>query len=164
MRKSLVVILSCGFLVLGVCPVALSQRIPEQRASNSASPPQPALQSIATGRQRISRENQTIAIFRGSQNIAVEYFTELVIARISDDKADPEKLSGVTVSLTRHAKERGQWDVFQGGASDGDTLALPENVFRIKKVLSSTAKDQVKVQIDGRVYRLEPGEVLLLLG
>jgi hypothetical protein len=54
--------------------------------------------------------------------------------------------------------------VFRGGASDGDTLALPENVFRIQKVLSSTVKDQVKVQIDGRVYRLEPGEVLLLLG
>jgi len=164
MKNSLVVILSAGFLVLGISEFGLSQKIPAQKNPNPASQPQPALASIATGTQRISRENQTIAIFRGSQNVAVDYFTELVIARMTDDKTDPEKLSGETVSPSRRTKERGKWLVFRGGASDGDTLALPENVFRIQKVLSSTVKDQVKVQIDGRVYRLEPGEVLLLLG
>jgi hypothetical protein len=164
MKKASVAILTASFLVLAICGVAVSQRIPEQKTPAPAGQPQPALQSIATGRQRISRGKQTIAISRGSQTVAVDYFTELVIARMTDDKTDLEKLSGVTVSLSRHINEREQWVVFRGGASDGETLALPENVFRIQKVLSSTARDQVKVRIDGQVYRLEPGEVLLLLG
>ncbi|PYU46195.1 MAG: hypothetical protein DMG54_04070 [Acidobacteria bacterium] len=49
-------------------------------------------------------------------------------------------------------------------ASDGEALILTENVFRIRQVVLSTEKDPVKLQIDGRVYSLEPGEVLLLLG
>src|SRR5260370_36673668 len=124
MRNPLVVIFSAGFLVLGISEFGLSQRIPAQKNPNPASQLQPALLSIATGKQRISRENQTIAIFRGSQNVAVDYFTELVIARMTDDKTDPEKLSGETVSLSRPTKERGQWLVFRCGASAGAPLAL----------------------------------------
>src|SRR5260370_33490412 len=127
MRNPLVVIVSAGFLVLGISEFGLSQRIPAQKNPNPASQLQPALLSIATGKQRISRENQTIVIFRGSQNVAVDYFTELVIARMTDDKTDPEKLSRVTVSLSRHTKERGQWLVFRGGTSDRDPPAPPEN-------------------------------------
>ena len=85
---------------------------------------------------------------------------------MTDDKADLGELIGEPVSLGRHPKRRDQWNIFLGGVGQGfgDGTVLPENVFRIQNVLSSTARDQVKVQIDGRVYRLEPGEVLLLLG
>lgn len=98
------------------------------------------------------------------------YFTELVIARIVRDfslferRADPQRLSGLTVCLARDAKAPDRWNIFPGGASDGEALITPENVFRIRQVLSSTEKDPVKIQIDGRVYRLEPGEVLFLMG
>ena len=91
----------------------------------------------------------------------------LLRRRLTDDKTDPEKLTGETISLSRSTTDRAQWNVFRGGASGAsadDALTMAENVFRIQKVLLSTAEGRVKVQIDGRVYRLEPGEVLLLLG
>ena len=43
------------------------------------------------------RGNQTIAIFRGRQNIAADYFTELVIVRMTNDKIGPEKLTDETI-------------------------------------------------------------------
>jgi|SRR5215469_8973725 len=173
MKKASIVILTAGFLVSGVGDSAQSpppQKTSEQKTSNSTNQPEPAFRRIAIGRQRISREKQTIAISRGSQDVVASYFTELVIAKIVDDfslrarKPDPQSLNGLTVSLARDAKVPDRWNIFPGGASDGEALILTENVFRIRQVVSSTEKDQVKVQIDGRVYSLEPGEVLLLLG
>lgn len=173
MKKAAIVILTAGFIVSGVdnsAHSAPSQKTSEQKTPNSADQPQPALRPIAIGRQRISREKQTIAISRGSQKVMANYFTELLIARIVRDfsffarAADPQRLSGLTVSLARDAKAPDLWNIFPGGASDGEALILTENVFRIRQVVSSTEKDQVRLQIDGRVYTLEPGEVLLLLG
>ena len=62
------------------------------------------------------------------------------------------------------AKSLGAEILEEPWASDGKALILTENVFRIRQVVSSTEKEQVRLQIDGRVYTLEPGEVLLLLG
>lgn len=173
MKKVPVLLLTAGFLVSGVdnsAHSAPSQKTSEQKTPDSADQPQPASRPIAIGRQRISREKQTIAISRGSQKIVANYFTELVIARIVRDfslfarTADPQRLSGLTVSLARDAKAPDRWNIFPGGASDGEALILTENVFRIRQVLSATERDPVKIQIDGRVYHLEPGEVLFLLG
>lgn len=170
MRKASFVILTAGFLILGIGDRAWSQKTPEAKPPNLTNQPQPALRPIATGRQRISREKQTMAIFRGSQEIVAHYFTECMIARIVYDfslgarKADPQRLNGLTVSLVRDAEVPDRWNIFPGGAADGEALILPENVFRIQQVVSSTEKDQVRVQIGGRVYRLLSGEVLLLLG
>ena len=173
MKKASVVVLTAGFLVFGMCDIpqsAQSQKTSEQKKPNLANQPQPAFRRIAIGRQRISREKQTIAISRGSQEVVANYFTELMIAKIVDDfslrarKPDPQSLNGLTVCLARDAKFPDLWNIFPGGASDGEALILTENVFRIHQVVLSTEKDPVKVQVDGRVYRLEPGEVLLLLG
>ena len=174
MKKLSVVVLTAGFLVFGMCDIAQSaqlQKTSEQKTPNSANQPQPAFRPIAIGRQRISREKQTIAILRGSRDVVVNYFTELMIAKIMEDvaniiarKAYPQRLNGLTVFLARDAKFPDLWNIFPGGASDGEALILPENVFRIRQVVLSTEKDPVKLQIDGRVYSLEPGEVLLLLG
>jgi len=173
MKKASIVILTAGFFVSGVgnnAQSAPSQKTSEQKTPNSANQPQPAFRPIAIGRQRISREKQTIAILRGSQDVVATYFTELVIAKIVDDfslfarKADPQRLNGLTVSLVRDAKVPDRWHIFSGGVSDGDALILTENVFRIQQVVSSSEKDQVRLRIDGRVYSLGPGEVLLLLG
>jgi hypothetical protein len=81
-----------------------------------------------------------------------------------DDTVDPKNLKGVTVSLARAADVKGRWNVFRGAVSDGEALVLAGNAFRVRQVLSSTKRDPVKIQIDGRVYHLEPGEVLFLLG
>lgn len=172
MKKASVVVLTVGFLVFGMCDIAQSaqsQKTSEQK-TNLANQPQPAFRRIAIGRQRISREKQTITISRGSQDVVASYFTELMVAKIVDDfslrarKPDPQSLNGLTVCLARDAKFPDLWNIFPGGASDGEALILTENVFRIHQVVLSTEKDPVKVQVDGRVYRLEPGEVLLLLG
>jgi hypothetical protein len=173
MRKVSAVVLTAGFLVFGMCDIAQSaqlQKTSEQKTPDSANQPQPAFLPIAIGRQRISREKQTIAILRGSRDVVVNYFTELIVAKRIDvsniiaGKADPQRLNGLTVFLARDAKFPDLWNIFPGGASDGEALILTENVFRIRQVVLSTQKDPVKLQLDGRVYRLEPGEVLLLLG
>src|SRR6266576_4310026 len=173
MKKVSVVVLTAGFLVFGMCDIAQSaqlQKTSEQKTPNSANQPQPAFLPIAIGRQRISREKQTIAILRGSRDVVVNYFTELMIAKIMDApniiarKAYPQRLNGLTVFLARDAKFPDLWNIFPGGASDGEALILTENVFFFFNDTATTEKDPVKLQIDGRVYSLEPGEVLLLLG
>src|SRR5947209_283776 len=161
MKKVSVVVLTAGFLVFGMCDIAQSaqlQKTSEQKTPNSANQPQPAFLPIAIGRQRISREKQTIAILRGSRDVVANYFTELIIAKIIDvqniiaRKADPQRLNGLTVFLAPDAKFPDLWNIFPGGASDGEALILTENVFRIRQVVLSTEKDPVKFQIDGRVY------------
>lgn len=96
----------------------------------------------------------------------LDYFAELVIARMTDDKSDPEKLMHKTVLLVRGTKDRDEWSVFLGGGALGPAResSLIENSFRVQKVLSSTVREQVSVQIDGSSYSLKPGEVLLVLG
>lgn len=176
MKKVSVVLLIAGLLFLSTCDIAPAQTIPERKIPNSGSQLQSAFHPIAIGRQRISREKQTIAISRGNcdvlrpaggrclDDVVSSYFTDLVIAKMADDfslfarNTDPQKLNGMAVSLARDPKVPDRWNILSGGASDA------ENVFRIRQVVSSTEKDQVRLQIDGRVYTLEPGEVLLLLG
>ncbi len=164
MERPWTAILLVSLLVFCDCGDATSRGIQEQNALQSTSQVQATLQPIATGKHRISRELQTIAIFQGNQNITVDYFTELVIGTMTAKNAEPEKLEGNTISLTRDAKQKGRWIIFRGGASDGDTLTMAENEFRVQKVLTSTAHSPVKIEINGRVYRLQPGEILLLLG
>jgi hypothetical protein len=99
--------------------------------------------------------------------VPLDYFAELVIARMTDDKSDPEKLIGKTVLLVRNTKDGDEWSLFVGKAAlgpAGDAMSLPENVFRVEKVLSSTVNEQVRVQIDGSRYSLKQGEALLVLG
>lgn len=168
MKNRAFLIVSASLLVPVVCIAAQIQRIPKQSTAKAASVPQPAPRLVAIGKQRIPRDKQTIAISSGNQSVSVDYFTELMIATMTDDEAQPEKLAGETVSLERNPKQRDQWNVFTGGGAirlrDSDSMILPGNVFRIEKVLPSTAKNQVKVQVDGQVFRLRPGEVLFLLG
>lgn len=159
-RASILPLLLTLAVASGQPPTARSQ----QRGNKAAGPLQPAFVAIAVGRQRICREKQVVEISQGSQKVTVDYFTELVIATINDQKIVPEKLSGETVSLIRDTKQKEQWIIFRGGASDGDALAMPENVFRIERVLASTHEQQVRMKVGEQNYRLQPGEVLLLLG
>lgn len=151
-------------LALGLASGQPAAANSQQSRAPAAGPVRPAFAPIAIGRRRICREKQAVEISQGSQKVTVNYFTELVIATINDEKIVPEKLIGETISLTRDPKQNERWIIFRGGASDGDTLAMPENVFRIEKVLLSTRDKQVKMKVGDQDYRLEPGEVLFLLG
>jgi hypothetical protein len=159
MKRFWVTVFSASFLALGTCAVAK-----QSPSSPPADQPQPRLQLVAIGKQRIAQGKQAIVIVRGSENVALDAFAELVIARMTDDKFDPEKLLGQTILLVRSTRDRNQWNVFLGGLSAGDPQAMAENVFDVQDVLLSTAKEQVRVQIDSSIYRLKPGEVLLALG
>ena len=131
MKRLWVTIFAAGFLALGTCAVASPQSQSPSRPL--ATEPQSSLQPVATGRQRIAPGKQTVVILRGSENVPLDYFAELVIARMTDDKSDPEKLIGKTVLLVRSTKDRDEWNVFLGRAAlgpSGDALSLPENVFR----------------------------------
>jgi hypothetical protein len=88
--------------------------------------------------------------------VVLDAFAELVIARMTDDKSDPEKLVGQTILLVPSTRDRDQWNVFLGGLSAGDPQTMAEDVFDVQDVLSSTAKEQVRVQIDSSIYRLKP--------
>jgi hypothetical protein len=159
---------SSAFLVLGICSAAPSQGKLGQDTPKAASQVQPAPQPVAIGKQWIARDKQTIEVSRGNQSVSLDYFTELVVATMTDDKTQPEKLIGKTISLERDPKQRDQWSLFVGGGgislTGRDSMILPGNVFRIQRVVPSTVKNQVKVQVDGHVYRLRPGEVLFVLG
>jgi len=159
MKRFWVTVFSASFLALGTCAVA------KQSTSNPpADQPQPRLQPVAIAKQRIAQGKQAIVIVRGSENMALDSFAELVIARMTDDKSDPEKLVGQTILLVRSTRDRDQWNVFLGGLSAEDPQTMAEDVFDVQDVLLSTAKEQVRVQIDSSIYRLKPGEVLLTLG
>jgi hypothetical protein len=80
MKRPWTVFFSGGFLALFISGDATSQGIPAQDAPKPASPLQPTLQPILTGKYRLFRDSQTIAISQGNQQITVEYFTELVVA------------------------------------------------------------------------------------
>ena len=80
------------------------------------------------------------------------------------EKLEPEKLEGDAITVTRDAKQKDRWTVFRGGPSGGKDKIMAGNVFRVEKALTSTAQNPVKIQMSGRVYRLQPGEILLLLG
>lgn len=151
-------------LVLGLASGLTRTASSQQRLGKAARPVQPAFVPIAIGKQRICREKQTVEISEGSETITVDYFTELVIATIDDGKITPDKLVGETVCLIRDAKQKEKWVIFRGGASDGETMAMPENVFRIERAFASTRGKQVKIRVGQQDYRLRPGEVLFLLG
>jgi hypothetical protein len=166
MKKLWVTIFSAGFLGLATYAVASPQS--QSTSRPTAAEPQPSLQPVATGRERIAPGKQTVVIHRGSENVPLDnYFAELVIARMTDDKSDPEKLMHKAVLLVRGTKDRDEWSVFLGRGLLGPAREPPsliENSFRVQKVLSSTVREQVSVQIDGSSYSLKPGEVLLVLG
>jgi len=141
-----------------------SQLIPVQDAPKPTSQLELTLQPILTGKYRLFRDSQTISISQGDQKITVEYFTELVVGNIIAQKLDPEKLEGDAITVMRDPKQKDRWTIFRGGPSGGKTFTMPDNVFKVRKALTSTVQKPVKIQMDGRVYRLQPGEVLLLLG
>ena len=144
MKRLWVLVFSAVFLVLGTCAVSRAQTTPQRNTPRPAA--QPEVQQIATGRQRITLGNQTIVISRGRQNVTADYFIEMVIVRMTDDKTDPEKLTGERILLSRSTKDRAQWNVFRGGASGAsadDGLTMAENVFRIQKCFCADRRESL---------------------
>jgi len=152
------------FLAFCISGDVASQGIPAQSPPKSGSQFQLTLQPLLTGKYRLLRDSQTIVISQGQQKITVEYFTDLVVGNIIAEKLIPETLEGNAITVMRDPKQKDRWTVCLGGPSGGEDFIMADNVFKVRKALISTVQKPVKIQLDGKVYRLQPGEVLLLLG
>jgi hypothetical protein len=161
-------ILSASLLALGISGVAPSAGRTAQSISEAASESHATPRLVAIGTQLIPRDKKSVVVFSGNHRVSLDYFTELLVATLADDKIDPDKLVGEMIFLERQLKQRDRWNVFTGGAASRlegpDGMLLVGNACRVQKVLPSTAKNQVKVQVNGDVYRLRRGEVLFVLG
>jgi hypothetical protein len=62
-----------------------------------------------------------------------------------------------------HAKRvKDQWDIFTRVGGVGD-LVLAGNIFKVRQVLLSSQKNLVEIRVDDQIYRLKPGQALLVL-
>lgn len=119
---------------------------------------------VAVGRERIECGRREVRVLRGDQPVVLPRFTELLVATAVEREADLEKLSGQHVAIVKSLKMRDQWEVHVNVVWGGTEFALPENVFEVKRVVSSSAEAPVEVHVNGKSYRLRPGQVVLVLG
>ena len=116
---------------------------------------------VAVGSERIERGRREVRILHGNQSVELPRFRELLVAKAVGHETTLKKLSGRRVAIVKSLKKRGQWEVY---ANVVDGLSLAENVFELKKVVSSSDKTPVEVHVNGTTLRLKPGQILLVLG
>ena len=102
-----------------------------------------------------------LSVPHGNQSVELPRFRELLVAKAVGHETTLKKLSGRRVAIVKSLKKRGQWEVY---ANVVDGLSLAENVFELKKVVSSSDKTPVEVHVNGTTLRLKPGQILLVLG
>ncbi len=138
-------------------PAALSARGAQGRKTEVPS----AYRLIARATQRIERDQSEILVYRGHSPVKLPRFQELVVVRRGSN-ANIEELLRKSVALVR-AEHSEEWEVYTDLMWRGE-LTLPENVFIIRQVLTSSPEHPIQLRIDGRLLQLKPGEVLLVLG
>ena len=149
-------------------------------------PVQPAAQFIATSTQRIDRDHEEVRVYRNSQPVELfPGFHELLTATPADRQMGLERLVGKSVAVVPSEKREDQWDIFTGmgggviahiqprvrrdqwdiftGVGGVGELILAGNIFKVRQVLLSTRKNPLEVRVDGQIYRLKPGQALLVL-
>jgi hypothetical protein len=59
-----------------------------------------------------------------------------------------------------------EWALYSNVVAGGDAegLSLADNVFRVRKVILCTSRHAIELRMGGWVYRVKPGQVLLVLG
>ncbi len=119
---------------------------------------------VAMGSERIECGKHQVRVLRGNQPVELPRFTELLVATAVGREADLEKLSGQRVAIVNSLKVRDQWEVHSNIVWGGREFVLPENVFEVKKVVSSSAEASVEIHVNGKTYRLRPGQAILVLG
>jgi hypothetical protein len=74
-------------------------------------------------------------------------------------------LQGSSVGLVRDEKSVNEWALYSNVVGVGDRgLTLADNVFRVRKVILCTSRHAIELHMGGWVYRVKPGQVLLVLG
>ena len=142
--------------------VALAGTWPSQ-GNQSRGDQREAQRIVAVGSERIERGRHEVRILRGNQPVDLPRFRELLVANVVGPEAGLESFYGRQVTIVRSLKGPGRWEVYLNAVAVGGLL-LAENVYELKKVISSPEKAPIEVYADGKALRLGPGQVLLVLG
>jgi len=125
----------------------------------------PAMIRVATVVERVERDGHDIRLYEGGRLLDLPWFSELALATPVNPGLRFDSLLGFSVGLVPAAKPPKQWALYTNVVGvGGDARTLADNVFRLKKVIVCTPQHAVEMRMDGWVYRLKAGQVLLVLG
>ena len=120
---------------------------------------------VATIVDRIERDRQDIHVYEASQPVNLPWFSELAIAVPGDRHVPLDCLQGNSVILVRDDKSVNEWALYSNMVGMGDQgLTLADNVFKVRKVILCTSGHAIEIRAGGWVYRVKPGQALLVLG
>lgn len=120
---------------------------------------------VATIVDRIERDRHDIQVYEGSRSLNLPWFSELAIAIPGDSHVPLECLQGSSVILVRDDKSVNEWALYSNVVAMGEgDLTLPDNMFRVRRVIVSTPRHVIELQNGGWLYRVKPGQALLVLG
>jgi hypothetical protein len=120
---------------------------------------------VAIATERIVRDKQDVRVLVGKQSVELPRFSELLVATSTASEKSLNSLTGRRVAIVKSLKEQGQWEVHANVVWSGrGELALADNIFKVKKVVASSAEAAVEVHVNGKVHSLKPGQILLVLG
>ncbi len=123
----------------------------------------PASQLIATSTLRIDRDGAVIRVYRNGRLVELfPHFQELLVATPADHPVGFDTLVGRSVALVPSEKRTDRWDIYLGVGGVYE-LTLAGNIFVVGQVFLSSRKSPIEVQAAGKIYRLKPGQALLLI-
>jgi len=139
--------------------------VPPRPSSTAKTDQAPSMIRVATIVERIERDRKDIRVYEASQPVNLPWFSELAIAVPGDRHASLNFLQGSSVGLVRDEKSVNEWALYSNVVGVGDRgLTLADNVFRVRKVILCTSRHAIELHMGGWVYRVKPGQVLLVLG
>jgi hypothetical protein len=143
--------------------VALAQLRPSATAKCTQSE---SMIRVGTIVDRIEHDRQDIQVYEASRSIDLPWFSELAIAVPEAGRVALDCLQGSSIGLIRDDKPVKEWALYSNmlGMADRDGLTLADNVFKVRKVIPCTSGHAIELRMGGWVYRIKPGQVLLVLG
>lgn len=158
LRKSLlstvILAVGLGFIVPPCTPGEIAQTETKEGRDREA-------HVVALATERIDRDCREVRVYSARRPLELPRFYELLVARAEQDGSELEKLTGRYVTIVLSMKLADTWEVYTNAAWGP---ALAGNVFRVKRVLTSSKQAPLEVRVNGTLYRLEPGQILIVLG
>lgn len=143
-----------------------SAAVAQLRPSFAAQCDKTSMIRVATIIDRIEHDRQDIHLYEAGRPLDLPWFSEIAIAIPGDHHVPLDCLQGSSVGLVRDDKSVNEWALYSNmvGIGDRDALTLADNVFKVRKVVPCTSAHAIELRMGGWVYRVKPGQVLLVLG
>lgn len=150
----------------GVIVLALMQAFPTN-AHPSRDPAVPVAEAI----EWVETYRLEIQVSRGKKPVRLERCRRLlVVSPRGGWRGTIEDLAKTSVTVVRSERKPDRWEVYSGAGGGGGggagiflPFTLPDNVFKVKQVIVSSAQHLVELKFDGRVIQVKPGDALLIL-